>query len=399
VTDVGNDGIRARGSKNAWIAANDVRFAGDDGIHIDASYSMGDQEDTPIIKIVGNDTNNNGDNGIFATNGKGNNTQLLIDSNTSTDNVGDGIEILADGFRFSETLEEFNGGLNSVVLNNIVMDNQEHGDVEVSNNLFEGNDIGAYFESGLIDLTGEGNEFIENRVGMKFSPAEVGYYEEESSLFAPMALVDNTIGAQTFTGTEDQYIELANGAFFEPGTPTLLDGTDSTYDGLGPQEFYTEEQIAFLESKIFHFVDDSSLGLFFFPGFVDINQEDIFQTYDPNAAGLGGLQVTILGLPTIPGGAPVALNNISAAGLNNIAPAAGGPVDPTSPEALNAIETAAGGDDGQSQAGNNASSSCFSGNAIGAAQGGEVVSISYGGSAEDLLNVEDSCQVSSLIAN
>jgi parallel beta-helix repeat protein len=274
-----------------------------------------------------------------------------------------------------------------------------NGDVEVSGNTFTDNDIGASFESGNIDLTGDGNVFDGGRVGMRFAPAIIGFESPESDvsptveqtefvpllllgdpIFADMSLVDNTIGAQTFGGQEGNYVGLDNEAFFAPGSPTLLNALDSTYldtpfGAVTPSvDFasgFTAEQLAYFESKFLHFNDNGNTGLFFFPLLPEIDQEDILRYFGPNANALSGLNVTILGLPGIPGGAPVALNNIT--------PAAGGEFDPNDPASLNAIETAAGGEE----------AGCW-GDATSKASSGPV-SLSYGGSAEDLLNSEASC--------
>ena len=193
-----------------------------------------------------------------------------------------------------------------------------------------------------------------------------------------MSLVGNTIGTQTFDGQSKSFVELDNGALFNPGTPTLLNALDSTYVGtpfgtFTPSVDYAAgfplDVVAYLESQFVHFNDNGTTGLFFFPLLPTIDQEDVFNYFGPYSSGLSGLNVTILGLPGIPGGAPVA--------LNNIAPAAG---DETSPTALNSIETAAGGEE----------SSCWS-DALNTAGSGQSATVSYGGSAADLLNGEANC--------
>lgn len=436
----GDDGIDVDGSRHVDIFFNKTFLNRENGIDVDANH-YGKHKGPNRINIVGNKAVYNGDNGIFVRGDRDvNGIELLVSKNTASDNGDNGIKILSQGEFFSEgpykerlsvslVSESYSpsGEFNSRIIGNTIENNGDdiagnasvnnddnglymaggyHDNIEVSGNTFTDNEIGALFESGTIDLTGERNFFNGGEIGMKFSPAVIGEVFPEvdtiqetafasarlisgDPVYAPMELVDNTIGAQTFDGQSELYVELDNGAFFAPGTPTLLNALDSTYlntpfGNVTPSvDFpagFTLEQLAFFESMFEHFNDNGNTGLFFFPLLPEIDQEDIFQFFGPNADALGGLQVTILGLPTIPGGVPTA--------LNNIAPAAGGNVDPNSPEALNAIATAAGGDE---NGGSNAS--CFSGSALGAIQSGQAMNFSYGSSAEDLLNSEAGCSI------
>ena len=61
----------------------------------------------------------------------------------------------------------FNARFDSNVLGEFDPDGNR---IIVSGNDFINNDIGAHFESGLIDLTGATNNFIGGRVGLRFSP-------------------------------------------------------------------------------------------------------------------------------------------------------------------------------------------------------------------------------------
>ncbi len=436
----GDDGIDVDGSRHVDIFFNKTFLNRENGIDVDANH-YGKHKGPNRINIVGNKAVYNGDNGIFVRGDRDvNGIELLVSKNTASDNGDNGIKILSQGEFFSEgpykerlsvslVSESYSpsGEFNSRIIGNTIENNGDdiagnasvnnddnglymaggyHDNIEVSGNTFTDNEIGALFESGTIDLTGERNFFNGGEIGMKFSPAVIGEVFPEvdtiqetafasarlisgDPVYAPMELVDNTIGAQTFDGQSELYVELDNGAFFAPGTPTLLNALDSTYlntpfGNVTPSvDFpagFTLEQLAFFESMFEHFNDNGNTGLFFFPLLPEIDQEDIFQFFGPNADALGGLQVTILGLPTIPGGAPIS--------LNNIAPAAGGNIDPSSPEALNAIATAAGGDE---NGGSNAS--CFSGSALGAIQSGQAMNFSYGSSAEDLLNSEAGCSI------
>ncbi len=416
ISFVGQNGIYVNPSDFVSILNNEISFSGEDGIHVEDGFD---------IEISNNIIDESGDDGIDV---KGN-LNVTVDNNQVSNSVSDGIRVIGtDGF-FEQQKIEFAGPSIALITNNIVSESGTdgievggfeeilleendasnstenglnvsggfNGDVEVSGNTFTNNDVGALFVSGDIDLTGDGNTFDGGRVGMRFepldieeedtfieSPEQVGFPILENAIFSieptGLSLVDNTIGAQTFDGQTESYVELANGALFEPGTPTLLNALDSTYVGTPFGTFtpnidfadgFPVDVVAFLESQFVHFNDNGNTGLFVFPLLPEIDQEDLLQFFGPNAASLSGLNVTILGLPGIPGGTPVALNNLT--------PAAGGEFDPTDPASLNAIETAAGGEE----------AGCW-GDATAQAGAGPV-SLSYGGSAEDLLNSEASC--------
>lgn len=402
----GADGIHVRGVGRQYYGDGgdgDGCGAPTVGLFGDA-LSFGDFD----VEISDNYIWNSADDGVEVRGRSFAQTNILVDRNTIEESGDNGILIASaddrfkpkDIFRGSSVLLSPIREVNSIVSNNEVsnsgsnglhIEGAAHNDVIVSGNTFTNNDTGALFESGTIDLTGDGNTFVGGNIGMRFAPAPLFYYPTAQVLddapsilppmFAPMSLVDNTIGSQTFNGQSASYVELDNGAFFNPGTPTLLNALDSTYVGTPFGTFTPSSDfptglpldvVAYLESKFVHFNDNGTTGLFFFPLLPGIAQEDIFNYFGPYSASLSGLNVTILGLPGIPGGSPVA--------LNNIAPAAGGDA---SPEALNAIATAAGEEGGET-------SSCW-GDAIGAAGSGQTATLSYGGSAEELLSGEASC--------
>ena len=331
---------------------------------------------------------------------------ILVKRNTIEDSGDDGIELVSGG---ANGIYLTSPSMNSMVMDNDVsrsannglyVSGPNHADVIVSGNTFTDNDIGAQFESGLVDLTGEGNTFDGGRIGLRFSPVQ--------TLSGPSALelVDNTVGPQTFDGQSEYFIELDNGAFYDPGTPTVLSLNDSTFVDT-PFGTFTpsvdfggglpDDVQAYLEANIQHFVDDNTLGLFFLEGIpelAEIDQEDVFNFFEPGAGDLGGLDVTILGLPGVNGG--VAPAGIDSFALNNIAPAAGGEL---TPDQLNNIETAAGGEQTAEQLNNietasgGQNTSCFN-DGINVAEAGQTVRISYGGGAEALLNSESNCGAS-----
>lgn len=333
ISNVGDNGIEADGNRRVRIARNDISNAGDNGIMID---------DNNRVRIVSNLITNSGNAGLYAA---------------GADN---GVVILED-------------------------------------NVFTGNPIGAWFESGIIDLTGATNTFNGGDIGMRFAP--VGNPND-------LTLVGNTIGTTTFNGQSQYYIELANAAFFAPGLPTILNGLDASYDGFVPNSvggILTQAQFDAIESKIYHFNDDGSLGLFFFGAVPGIDDEDVYNRFgDLNWAG-GRFRMTILGLPSVPGAGANRVGANSAAGqpgftgnvaefLANLAPAAGGDDQQDGQQQrgqsisiagqLADLEPAAGGEGGEV--------SCWS-DAMNQAAGGGAVSYSFGGSMEESLSQAASC--------
>jgi trimeric autotransporter adhesin len=436
------------------VINNTVDRSGDDGI--DIAYAQ-------HVEVRGNDVNRSGFRPVITGDEE---LSFIFDGDYERDDTANGIIVVGAGGYWNEDLTapeaSSRGGWDLRVLNNRVRNSEDNGiavsgyddadiinnrvrnsgdnglyvfgprngNVNVEENIFTDNDIGAQFESGLIDLTGVGNEFINGRVGLRFSPYQSPFMEEGDDVISarffgeevpkflkrggpisPLQLVDNdgpgvsppsqtiptnfggTIGEQLFDGQTLYFVELANGAFFNPGSPTWLNALNSTYrmgDGTLFRPSTTggvlnRDQFAFLESRFFHFADDASLGRFFF-GFVpEIDQEDIFNQFGPAAFGAGNVRVTILGLPRT-GAAGVGAD--IAGFLNNLAPFAGGegndvPQDVSSltPEMLNQIEAAAGGNatgpDGSPTGGGASNSACWIDAAVGAQQG-QVTTYSFG---------------------
>jgi parallel beta-helix repeat protein len=419
----GADGIEVERSNGVYIFRNRVRASGDDGIDVENSNNSEitrnrvrnstangiEVEDSDTVTIDRNNVRGSDLAGIFVDPS----SNIIVSANTATgNNIGIQFDDVTIGTISGNTVEnnitvgiqvEDSDGIE--ILGNEVLGNGDvglyaigggNGNLEVSDNIFTDNPIHAQFESGIIDLTGLGNTFTDGVTAMRFAPFDLG-----GGAFANMELVGNTIGEQTFDGQSQFYVELDNGAFFDPGTPTILNALDSTYIGTPfgtvtpsvdfPSGF-TLAQLGYFEGRFYHFNDDGTLGLFFFPPLPSISQEDIFQFFANGGGDLGGLNVTILGMPSVPGGPQAAsfFNNLSpAAGgntaeaLNNLSPAAGGDGGGLTPEELNALETAAGDEDTNA-------ASCWS-DAMNAAGVGGAVNFSYGSGVEALLESEASC--------
>lgn len=215
-------------------------------------------------------------------------------------------------------------------------------------------DTGMLFESGLIDLTGATNTINGGRLGYRFAPIMT------RAGFTQVDLAGDTIGTTTFKGQSSFYVELVNGALFNPGTPTLEDGLNATYDGFSPAAFggvLTALQLATLEGKFWHYNDDPTVGLFFFGSVppVTVVSRAFRQDITGFTPGTGAAGFVITGLPNLPGNLPPppppSPDLTNPAALNALAPAAGPGAEggelsanPTAEEVA-AVEPAAGAAD------------------------------------------------------
>ena len=324
---------------------------------------------------------------------------MIVDHNTISGNGDAGVV--------------FSGSPSTYILYNDIFDNGNYGVygqgpnngfVQMTGNVFTNNPVHARFESGLIDLTGTdeesgfGNIFNFGDVALQFSPAPAEYDQKFDRLsfcegdcgpgpeesFAFLQLVDDTIGAQFFNGQGSFFVELDNGAFFDPGRPTILDGIHSTYvtpfGSITPAAtggIIGADTYAFLEQMFYHYNDDNTLGLFFFGRVADdnpnIDQEDIFHQFNYFRPFGGNVNFTVNGLPFVD---PVQ--------LASIAPAAGdGDDSGSSAEELAGLEPAAGGDDQQKV-------HCWT-DAISHAGQGHSVNYSFGSGLDEALDDAASC--------
>lgn len=403
----GGDGIDVSGTSSALIENNEVDNAYDDGIVV-SGFGGEKQVKRRIPSIEG-------------LSESGPDTFVVIRDNDVTNSGSDGIEVS----NIDDAIVDVNRILNSGV-NGFHAGGLRNGTVVLTGNTFTDNPVGALFESGLIDLTGEANIFNGGEVGLRFDPKneevyvgvrwvpyedydyeeysfyEGGYWEPVfETVTADLNLVGDTIGTTVFNGQSQYYVELLDGALFAPGTPTIINGLDATYDGFRPSTvggILTPDQYDALEAKIYHYNDLASLGLFFFGVVPGINDKDVYRAIDGFRPDNGSLNLTITGLPIVPG-----FGGSMANFLNGIAPAAGGN-NPPKPqqfsslvEQLANIAPAAGGD---GNAGGDASaagvpsvgsSACW-GDALAAAGAGTIVNMSYDGNPDTALNAAASCQ-------
>jgi len=269
--------------------------------------------------------------------------------------------------------------------------------ITLTDNRFVNNNTGAYFESGVITLAGV-NTFTGGNTGMVFSP--FSFYEggegddvspsttlrvSDESYGTALELTDNTLGETVFEGQTGNYVTLENGALFNPGTPTVINGIESTFDGVSGAEL-TTAQLNQIEGKIRDYDDQRTLGQIFV-GFVPqddtvIDQEDVLRQINSLLnIGNNNARVTVTGLPRVPGVTPNMVN-----ALNALQPAAGGEGNGESPEELDALQPAAGGN-------NDNEAACWNqvGKSIAGGSGG--VSYSLGENPQDILSDMAGCDI------
>ena len=331
--------------------------------------------------------------------------QLIVDNN-SVDYADIGISIN----NINDTTLDTNL-LTNIVDIGINVDGAYNQSVVLIDNDVQSEFDGAHFASGAIDFQGD-NRFDSVNDGLVFDANQLVTAEEiiddedsdegfpefltfrgpriVTSAPSDLSVVGNSFGTTQFENQEGFYIRLANGALFNPGTPTILDARFSSFDGFVPGSFFLSlTQLQQLEAKLFDFDDQITLGQIFFTNLGGVDQRllDLGRFFNGgDGTGANGL-VVITGQPFafLPGNIGGNFANIApAAGgnaddLNDIDTAAGGD-QPADPEALNALETAAGGEQ----------SACW-GSVVNASTSGPVA-YSLNDSPDSLLNDQQNCQ-------
>lgn len=125
-------------------------------------------------------------------------------------------------------------------------------------------------------------------------------------------ILNNTMGAISFLSELTTYIELANGAEFLPGSPTVIDATGVSFNGVLGSALTGAQALA-VEDRLTHFPDNNTLGLF--------NTNNLFVTVGEsiqtavNAAGaLAGAQTVTVGAGTFGGSVEVWVDNLTLQG-------------------------------------------------------------------------------------
>lgn len=354
VNNSAGNGISIDGSGNTEVTGNTVDAAGAIGLLVSNNV------DGSVVDIDNNDLTNN-DVGISLVD----TNDVIVQNNILTDNLTTGIEISGSNgvdILFNDITGSQTGLLASGTGN---------GAITLVGNVFTNNDVGARFESGQIDISDlvNPNTFNGGGTALEFDGPTV-------------SIVGNTLGGTIFSGQSNFYVALSNGALFNPGTPTIIDGSNANFDGFvladQPLDIFgnnvlTAAQLAAIEAKLFDFDDLGSIGQIFV-GLLPNNSniEDFFSNFGNVDFGASGFDLTVLGLPSVG-----ALN--AAATLNQITPAAGGDEE-ASDEDVASIEPAAGGED----------TVCLS-EAIAGASAGSPFTYSFGGAFEDSISDVATC--------
>jgi filamentous hemagglutinin family protein len=402
----GASGIKLVGTDGATISGNNIRDTDLDGILVSSSDNL---------TIDGNTIRQYNDAGIQLANSG----TVTISNNTIT---GDGVTVVhgegdytfgptTTGIRLWQgnsqqpTFTAFffggdspTGGNDNITLTgNMVKDNLvgldasnfDNGNITLADNTFVNNTTGAHFGSGLIDLTGAANTFTGGDTALLFQRATQGndypeydFFAEEYEgpsfglQFANLNLAGNTLGTTIFQGQAVNFVDLENGALFAPGSPTIIDGTQASWDGV-PGGLMSPAQLASIESKIHDFVDDPTEGLIF-PGFTsgNIDNNDVFHIITGASYLNGKLTVIITGLPKT-GGTGGGQTNLA-----NIEPAAGGAGGSNTAQGFANLQPGAGG--------TTTAAGCWS-SALGSLGGGNVVSINLSGTQGEILAASAGC--------
>lgn len=436
IDTTGHDGIRFHSVKNSSILMNRIGLAGAIGTGPDANnrhgirFSSAGGAFNDQIVVQGNEINGAIGNGISMEHGNNITIGGVLpgQGNTITNSGLSGIEIRrGDRVTISNNILTQTGarlGTGIGILANGNASGSQNQNIVLLSNIVSDFDTGMEFRAGIIDLTGAANTINNGTTGMRFDlypragtvlrlveNDAVGTSTPFDGVTPPIttpADFAGTIGTTIFNGQADNYVVLANGAFWNTATnvPFWINGRDASYDGFVPNTVVgplTQAQYDALDAMFVDYVNTGLDGIFFFgalPGqTVSIDQSDLFNRFAGFNGDATGLNIRILGLPSTGFGG-------GGANFNAITPFAGGPPAPASintAEALNQIETAAGGntqtDGGQPAANTSAqdlseietaaggeSTACW-GDAMTAAGSGQAVNVVYGGSFADTLSV------------
>lgn len=433
VSDTGDDGIDVSEAGEVIINNNDIARVDDNGIEV---------TNTAYVEITENTITDAGDNGIYVA-GSGGFIPLfrgqevdertavarsafygpsfaLIEGNDVKTSGGDGVQIV-DLFEAD-------------VLDNTIENSAQHGlyvsgfangFVGVQGNTFTDNGgvefAQARFESGDIDVSDVTNPNIfikttdETGVAMQFDDIsgfdipstdiptdtfETAFIIDEiidgpvGPFGTGLRIVEETLGATEFTGYTDAgnfYVRFEDGAILDPITrdPIIIDGTNASFDGIIPASFAGTTlplaTLQFIEDRLFD-ADDAVANERgqIFTGFVETidgpaNFQDFLPEFNPGAGLNNAASVTITSLPSIGNFG----NTGGAAGLNDIAPAAG--EESSDPQDLANIEPSAGDESEESS-----SVTCL-GDAVNSLDNGSVT-YNFGGTFEDTIAGASGCQ-------
>lgn len=293
--------------------------------------------DTTGIRLGDNDNNGNYDEATGASGDFSGVSNVIVSDNTINNNTT-GLNATAfnngyvdiDSNHFTDNTVGMRIGSGDIDLTHVTLvhDDATNTDTPVGN-VFTGGDTAIIFSPSVAYFPGYNNPVNTDKVNALVEGGQEGEWRNASLRLAAengsfdMSDLDNapSLGHTVFSGQKTYYVDLENGAFFAPGTPTIIDGTLATWDGV-PGGLMTPEQVLAINAKIHDYRDDNSLGLIF-AGYADLDDNRILQKILGRNYGSRKASVTVLGLPHI-GAIPAGEHFFSLQDLANIAPAAGG---------------------------------------------------------------------------
>lgn len=242
------DGIQVEGGilgTTQFTVLNNQISAGRHGVGMLNTSSI---QDNAIVEICQNDILMTGlvGTGILLRN-IGSSETVTVDNNTTT------------GGRFGIQLIQSAGtGAN--------------GDVVV-----KFNEINAALEAGIRVI----NQNAVDALNVSLSESNVvnGGGVTQTGLFFSgqnLSLTGDTLGNFEFLNMPGNFIVLESGALFEPGQPTVIDATGVNFDGIDSNTVAGFNEI---ESRIIHFIDNPTLGLFW-PGFQPLTDALVYDQFE-----------------------------------------------------------------------------------------------------------------------
>ncbi|MEM1049265.1 MAG: filamentous hemagglutinin N-terminal domain-containing protein [Pseudomonadota bacterium] len=267
-----------------------------------------------LNNTIGTSTNRVGEKGIYFAFGEVRDTSTVTIGGTNQVFAGEeaiSVSDLISSNPFSITGGTYDGTLGALIVDNtgFASTGGSTGQIVIGAAAFVGGTTG-----NVVDiLTQAGN----NGLSVDFSgAATIDGGANGIRLSGPLTdVLNDTFGSiaigSTTTPTTN-FIQLANGAEFLPGSPTLLDARGVSFSGTLGNSLTAAQALA-LEDQLVHFPDDNTLGL--------INTNDLFVADGEsiqtavNAAGLlVGPQTVIVGPGTFGGSVEVWVDNLTLTG-------------------------------------------------------------------------------------
>jgi len=254
VTTAATNGVRI---------VNNARISGttQHGVHLDGPVT-----NTPIT-INGNNEIAGADTGIKAT-GTITDAIVNLDGNTAVSGGVNGVHFESlSGATINTANTDITGGTNGFK----AFGSTAAGATSRLN--FTNAALRGTFGAGLSVTTTAGGSGIDTNLGGGLTLTGL----PSLALSGPnQTLVGDTLGDTRFVSVNGgNYIELSNGALFEPGRPTIIDGTTAFFDGVQVPAGSPPALLQSIENRIIDFDDNNTLGQIFFGPIVASDFVDI----------------------------------------------------------------------------------------------------------------------------